>query len=122
MLIIYKIGLMIFHMIPNTYRVMAQNVRWLGTLFAEFIINGMDIIMLVYTIIIVLLHSYKDSLIFSLSYLVLYILWFNYVIVLLFKPLMDNLESQTYEVFEKDPVKYSQYQKVTYICNYTLWK
>jgi len=25
---------------------------------------------------------------------------------------MDNLESQTYEVFEKDPVKYSQYQKV----------
>lgn len=28
------------------------------------------------------------------------------------QPLMDNLESQTYEVFEKDPVKYSQYQKV----------
>jgi type II protein arginine methyltransferase len=26
------------------------------------------------------------------------------------QPLMDNLESQTYEVFEKDPVKYSQYQ------------
>ena len=25
---------------------------------------------------------------------------------------MDNLESQTYEVFEKDPFKYSQYQKV----------
>ena len=25
---------------------------------------------------------------------------------------MDNLESGTYEVFEKDPVKYSQYQKV----------
>ena len=25
---------------------------------------------------------------------------------------MDNLESQTYEIFEKDPVKYSQYQKV----------
>lgn len=24
---------------------------------------------------------------------------------------MDNLESQVYEVFEKDPVKYSQYQK-----------
>lgn len=23
---------------------------------------------------------------------------------------MDNLESQTYEVFEKDPVKYTQYQ------------
>lgn len=29
-----------------------------------------------------------------------------------FKPLMDNLESQTYEVFEKDPIKYSQYQQV----------
>lgn len=28
------------------------------------------------------------------------------------QPLMDNLESGTYEVFEKDPVKYSQYQKV----------
>ena len=27
------------------------------------------------------------------------------------QPLMDNLESQTYEVFEKDPVKYSQYEK-----------
>lgn len=27
------------------------------------------------------------------------------------QPLMDNLESQTYEVFEQDPVKYSQYQK-----------
>lgn len=26
------------------------------------------------------------------------------------QPLMDNLESGTYEVFEKDPVKYSQYQ------------
>ena len=26
---------------------------------------------------------------------------------------MDNLESQTYEVFEKDPIKYSQYQKVS---------
>ena len=23
---------------------------------------------------------------------------------------MDNLESQTYEIFEKDPIKYSQYQ------------
>lgn len=28
------------------------------------------------------------------------------------QPLMDNLESQTYEVFEKDPIKYSQYQQV----------
>lgn len=26
------------------------------------------------------------------------------------QPLMDNLESQTYEAFEKDPVKYRQYQ------------
>lgn len=24
---------------------------------------------------------------------------------------MDNLESQTYEAFEKDPVKYAQYEK-----------
>ncbi|KAK3086104.1 hypothetical protein FSP39_013632 [Pinctada imbricata] len=31
------------------------------------------------------------------------------------QPLMDNLESQTYEVFEKDPVKYSQYQKAVYL-------
>lgn len=30
------------------------------------------------------------------------------------QPLMDNLESQTYEVFERDPVKYSQYQKAIY--------
>lgn len=27
------------------------------------------------------------------------------------QPLMDNLESQVYEIFEKDPVKYQQYQK-----------
>jgi len=27
------------------------------------------------------------------------------------QPLMDNLESQTYEVFEKDPVKYAEYQR-----------
>lgn len=27
---------------------------------------------------------------------------------------MDNLESQTYEVFEKDPVKYSEYQRAMY--------
>ena len=32
----------------------------------------------------------------------------------IFQPLMDNLESQTYEVFEKDPVKYNQYQEVIY--------
>ncbi len=24
---------------------------------------------------------------------------------------MDNLESQVYEIFEKDPIKYQQYQK-----------
>ncbi|KAG7173372.1 arginine N-methyltransferase 5-like, partial [Homarus americanus] len=27
------------------------------------------------------------------------------------QPLMDNLESQTYEVFEKDPVKYAEYER-----------
>jgi len=27
---------------------------------------------------------------------------------------MDNLESHTYEVFEKDPVKYSEYQKAIF--------
>lgn len=27
------------------------------------------------------------------------------------QPLMDNLESQTYEAFEKDPVKYKQYER-----------
>ncbi|XP_067002260.2 protein arginine N-methyltransferase 5 [Anabrus simplex] len=30
------------------------------------------------------------------------------------QPLMDNLESQTYEVFEKDPVKYNEYQRAIY--------
>ena len=30
------------------------------------------------------------------------------------QPLMENLESQTYEVFEKDPVKYSEYQRAIY--------
>lgn len=33
---------------------------------------------------------------------------------------MDNLESSTYEIFEKDPTKYTEYQKVrncfTFIC------
>ncbi|KAL4557014.1 hypothetical protein LXL04_035184 [Taraxacum kok-saghyz] len=28
-----------------------------------------------------------------------------------FEPLMDNLEAQTYETFEKDSVKYIQYQR-----------
>ena len=27
---------------------------------------------------------------------------------------MDNLESSTYEVFEKDPIKYSQYETAVY--------
>ncbi|XP_076764519.1 protein arginine N-methyltransferase 5 isoform X2 [Xylocopa sonorina] len=35
------------------------------------------------------------------------------------QPLMDNLESQTYETFEKDPIKYAQYQTAIYqaICD-----
>nr|CAG4640678.1 EOG090X028A [Eulimnadia texana] len=41
-------------------------------------------------------HGYEDYLQFPLQ------------------PLMDNLESQTYEVFEKDPVKYSEYQRAMY--------
>ena len=31
------------------------------------------------------------------------------------QPLMDDLESQTYEVFEKDPVKYNNYQKAIHL-------
>jgi protein arginine N-methyltransferase 5 len=30
------------------------------------------------------------------------------------QPLMDNLESATYETFEKDPIKYQQYEKAVY--------
>ncbi|CAI2170057.1 20379_t:CDS:10 [Funneliformis geosporum] len=30
------------------------------------------------------------------------------------QPLMDNLESSTYEIFEKDPVKYALYEKAVY--------
>ena len=30
------------------------------------------------------------------------------------QPLMENLESNTYEVFEKDPVKYTEYQNAMY--------
>jgi len=30
------------------------------------------------------------------------------------QPLMENLESQTYEVFEKDPVKYAEYQRAVH--------
>lgn len=30
------------------------------------------------------------------------------------QPLMNNLESSTYEVFEQDPVKYTQYEKAIY--------
>lgn len=37
------------------------------------------------------------------------------VVLFFLQPLMDNLESQTYEIFEKDPVKYSQYQKVSFL-------
>ena len=28
---------------------------------------------------------------------------------------MDNLESQTYEIFERDPIKYREYQRVGYL-------
>ena len=30
------------------------------------------------------------------------------------QPLMDNLESGTYQVFEKDPIKYRQYEEAVY--------
>ena len=30
------------------------------------------------------------------------------------QPLMDNLESDTYEGFEKDPIKYQQYEEAVY--------
>ena len=30
------------------------------------------------------------------------------------QPLADNLESQTYEIFEKDPVKYTSHQKAVF--------
>lgn len=30
------------------------------------------------------------------------------------QPLMNNLESHTYEVFEKDPVKYNEYMRAIY--------
>lgn len=30
------------------------------------------------------------------------------------QPLMDNLESCTYEIFEKDPIKYTEYQRAMY--------
>ncbi|KAG5315280.1 ANM5 methyltransferase, partial [Pseudoatta argentina] len=39
------------------------------------------------------------------------------------QPLMDNLESQTYEIFEKDPVKYREYQSAIYeAINATVYK
>lgn len=28
---------------------------------------------------------------------------------------MDNLDSTTYEVFEKDPIKYQKYEQATYL-------
>lgn len=31
------------------------------------------------------------------------------------QPLMENLESQTYEIFEKDPVKYAEYQRAVHL-------
>ena len=31
------------------------------------------------------------------------------------QPLADNLESQTYEVFEKDPVKYVNYEEAVFL-------
>jgi len=37
--------------------------------------------------------------------------YFDYLQVPL-QPLQDNLESRTYEIFEKDPVKYVQYEEV----------
>lgn len=30
------------------------------------------------------------------------------------QPLMDNLEGETYEGFEKDPIKYRQYEEAAY--------
>lgn len=36
---------------------------------------------------------------------------FEDVLQLPLQPLMDNLESHTYEIFEKDPIKYEQYRK-----------
>lgn len=32
------------------------------------------------------------------------------------QPLRDNLESQTYETFEKDPIKYAQYEEAITRC------
>ena len=37
------------------------------------------------------------------------------------QPLMHNLESHTYEVFERDPVKYSEYQRVSTFLLLGLW-
>ena len=36
----------------------------------------------------------------------------NYASYSIVQPLLENLESQTYEIFERDPVKYTEYQKV----------
>nr|XP_039272959.1 protein arginine N-methyltransferase 5-like [Styela clava] len=32
------------------------------------------------------------------------------------QPLMDNLESSTYEIFERDPIKYKKYEEAVYRC------
>lgn len=34
---------------------------------------------------------------------------------------MDNLQGITYEMFEKDPVKYAQYEKVNLLESNTDW-
>lgn len=39
---------------------------------------------------------------------------YNDLLQLPLQPLADNLESSTYEVFERDPVKYAQYEKAIY--------
>lgn len=39
--------------------------------------------------------------------------YYNYLQTPL-QPLMDNLESQTYEVFEQDPIKYREYENAAY--------
>lgn len=39
-----------------------------------------------------------------------------YLLTFSMQPLMDNLEAQTYETFEKDTVKYSQVHPIVF-CN-----
>jgi type II protein arginine methyltransferase len=35
-----------------------------------------------------------------------------YIQLIFLQPLMDNLQSGTYETFERDPVKYERYEEV----------